>query len=49
MLTINKDPGITYIIIGSIVLVAGMALLLFFRGERAELVRQRPGPPESST
>ncbi|HBG46227.1 MAG TPA: hypothetical protein DDW94_04465 [Deltaproteobacteria bacterium] len=49
VLTINKDPGITYIIIGSIVLVAGMALLLFFRGERAELVRQRPGPPESAT
>lgn len=40
--TINKDPGIGFIIAGSIVLVAGMVLLLFFRGERAELVRTRP-------
>jgi len=46
VLTINKDPGIMFIIIGSIVLVAGMALLLFFRGERAELVRQRSGAAE---
>lgn len=38
---INKDPGITFIIIGSVVLVAGMVLLLFFRGERGELVRTR--------
>ena len=38
---INKDPGIGFIIAGSIVLVAGMVLLLFFRGERAELVRQK--------
>lgn len=44
VLTINKDPGITYIIVGSIVLVAGMLLLLFFRGDRAELVRARPEP-----
>lgn len=42
VLTINKDPGIWLIIIGSSVLVAGMVLLLFFRGERGELVRQRP-------
>lgn len=41
ILTINKDPGITYIIAGSIVLVAGMVLLLFFRGERAELIRAK--------
>lgn len=40
-LNINKDPGIIFIITGSAVLVAGMILLLFFRGERAELVRQR--------
>ncbi len=45
VLTINKDPGIIFIIAGSIVLVAGMVLLLFFRGERAELVR-RPGGQE---
>ena len=41
VLNINKDPGIWFIIIGSAVLVAGMLLLLFLRGERAELVRQR--------
>jgi hypothetical protein len=38
---INKDPGIGFIITGSIVLVAGMVLLLFFRGERTELVRPK--------
>ncbi|MCC6501515.1 MAG: cytochrome c biogenesis protein ResB [Deltaproteobacteria bacterium] len=38
---INKDPGIGFIIAGSTVLVVGMILLLFFRGERAELVRQK--------
>lgn len=41
MFIINKDPGIGFIIAGSIVLVTGMVLLLFFRGERAELVRQK--------
>ena len=40
VLNINKDPGIWFIIIGSVVLVAGMVLLLFLRGERAELVRR---------
>ena len=40
VLNINKDPGIWFIIIGSVVLVAGMLLLLFLRGERAELVRR---------
>ncbi|MBI5049183.1 MAG: cytochrome c biogenesis protein ResB [Deltaproteobacteria bacterium] len=40
VLNINKDPGIWFIIIGSAVLVIGMLLLLFLRGERAELVRQ---------
>lgn len=39
---INKDPGIWLIIIGSAVLVVGMVLLLFFRGERGELLRKRP-------
>lgn len=41
VLTINKDPGIWLIIAGSSVLVVGMLLLLFFRGDRAELVRKR--------
>lgn len=45
VLTINKDPGIWFIIIGSAVLVVGMVLLLFFRGERGELVRQRKDSP----
>ncbi len=40
VLNINKDPGIWFIIIGSVVLVIGMLLLLFLRGERAELVRR---------
>lgn len=39
ILSINKDPGIWLIITGSSLLVIGMVLLLFFRGERAELVR----------
>lgn len=47
VLTINKDPGITLIIIGSSILVAGMVFLLFFRGERAELVR-RPRPENNA-
>lgn len=41
VLAINKDPGIGLIIAGSIILVIGMVLLLFFRGERGELVRQK--------
>ena len=41
VLNINKDPGIWFIIIGSVILVIGMLLLLFLRGERAELVRQK--------
>ena len=41
VLNINKDPGIGFIIAGSAVLVIGMLLLLFLRGERAELVRQK--------
>ena len=40
VLAIHKDPGIWLIIAGSSVLVAGMLLLLFFRGG-GELVRQR--------
>lgn len=46
-LTINKDPGIWLIITGSSILVAGMVLLLFLRGERGELVRQRKDALES--
>lgn len=41
ILSINKDPGIWFIITGSSILVVGMVLLLFFRGERGELVRQK--------
>ena len=40
VLAINKDPGIWFIIIGSSILTIGMLLLLFFRGERSELVRR---------
>lgn len=41
VLMINKDPGIGFIIAGSSVLVTGMLLLLFFRGDRSELVNKR--------
>ncbi|MBI5894171.1 MAG: cytochrome c biogenesis protein ResB [Deltaproteobacteria bacterium] len=41
VMTINKDPGIIWIIIGSLMLTIGMFLLLFFRGERAELIPSR--------
>jgi len=50
VLSIHRDPGIWLIVAGSAVLVAGMVLLLFLRGERGELVRRtvqaqrRPGP-----
>ena len=43
VLNINKDPGIGFIIAGSAVLVIGMLLLLFLRGDRVELVKQRVG------
>lgn len=41
VLNINRDPGIGFIIAGSAILVIGMLLLLFLRGERAELVMQK--------
>lgn len=41
VMTINKDPGIIWIIVGSSILTIGMFLLLFFRGERAELIPSR--------
>ncbi|MBI5235475.1 MAG: cytochrome c biogenesis protein ResB [Deltaproteobacteria bacterium] len=42
--TINKDPGIWLIIIGSTLLVGGSATLLFARGEKNELVsREQSG------
>lgn len=44
VLAIHRDPGIWLIIAGSAVLVVGMILLLFFRGERGELVRQSTQP-----
>lgn len=40
--TINKDPGIGFIIAGSTVLVAGMLLLLFSRSDKTELLRRGP-------
>ncbi len=43
-LNVGKDPGIWLIIAGSVILVAGMLLLLFLRGERTELM-----PREKST
>jgi cytochrome c biogenesis protein ResB len=45
VLTINRDPGIWFIIIGSLVLVTGMALLLLLRGSRTELVRRADSRP----
>lgn len=48
VMTINKDPGIIWIIIGSSVLIFGMILLLFFRGERAELISNRTAGKEIS-
>jgi len=44
VLAISRDPGIWFIIIGSSILTIGMLLLLFFRGERSELVRRGAGP-----
>jgi len=41
VLNINKDPGIWLIIIGSLVLLAGMILLLIFGRDKAELIRPR--------
>jgi cytochrome c biogenesis protein len=41
VLTINRDPGIWLIIAGSTVLVIGMLLLLFLRGERGEIIKHR--------
>lgn len=39
VLNISKDPGIWLIIAGSVILTIGMALLLFLRGKRSELVK----------
>lgn len=42
--TINKDPGIWFIIIGSALLVGGSAALLFARSDKSELVsREQSG------
>ncbi len=42
--TINKDPGIWLIIVGSALLVGGSAFLLFSRSEKSELVsREQSG------
>ena len=37
---INKDPGISFIVVGSIILVLGTGLLLLFRRNRAELLSE---------
>lgn len=39
VLTINKDPGIWLVISGSLILLAGMILLLIFGGDKRELIR----------
>ncbi|MBI5888990.1 MAG: cytochrome c biogenesis protein ResB [Deltaproteobacteria bacterium] len=39
VLNVSKDPGIWLIIAGSVILTIGMALLLFLRGKRSELVK----------
>lgn len=40
VMNIHKDPGIGFIITGSSILIVGMLLLLFLRGERMELLRR---------
>jgi len=40
VLSINKDPGIWLVIVGSLILLGGMILLLIFGGEKAELIRR---------
>lgn len=48
VLAINKDPGIWFIIAGSLVLTIGIILIFLFRGGRAELVRRdKPGAEEN--
>src|SRR3990172_869408 len=39
--TINKDPGIAFIIAGSGLLTGAMMLILFIRGEKGELMTRR--------
>ena len=41
ILSINRDPGVPLIIAGSSILVLSMVLLVFAKGERAELVPRR--------
>ncbi len=41
VLTINRDPGIALIVLGSAILTIGMLLLIFFQRERMELVRKK--------
>jgi cytochrome c biogenesis protein len=40
VMNINKDPGVGLVIAGFSVLIVGMLLLLFLRGERVELLRR---------
>ena len=40
VLNINKDPGIGFIVVGSVILVLGTGMLLLFRRDRAELLKE---------
>ena len=40
VVAINKDPGIWFIIAGSLILTIGIVLIFLFRGGRAELIRK---------
>ena len=39
VISVNRDPGVWFIMVGSAILVLGMSALLIFRGERGELVK----------
>jgi cytochrome c biogenesis protein ResB len=45
IITINRDPGIWFVIAGSSILVLGMVFLLFSKGERGELMNAAHGRP----
>ena len=43
VISINRDPGIWFIIVGSLVLTLGVILIFIFRGGRAELLTRDQG------
>jgi cytochrome c biogenesis protein ResB len=45
IITINRDPGIWFVIAGSSILVLGMVFLLFSKGERGELMNAAHSTP----